>query len=39
VLNEFGQDLLVISEGPGGLRDERDLVELLPDAFGPEDLR
>jgi cytidine deaminase len=39
VLNEFSQDLLVISEGPGGLRDERELAELLPDAFGPDDLR
>jgi cytidine deaminase len=39
VLNEFGQDLVVISEDPGGMRHERELAELLPDAFGPEDLR
>jgi cytidine deaminase len=39
VLHEFGQDLVVISEGPGGMRDERELAELLPNAFGPEDLR
>jgi cytidine deaminase len=39
VLHEFGQDLVVVSEGPGGMRDERELAELLPNAFGPEDLR
>jgi cytidine deaminase len=39
VLHEFGQDLVVISEDPGGMRHERELAELLPDAFGPEDLR
>ena len=39
VLHEFALDLVVVSEGPGGMRDERDLAELLPDAFGPEDLR
>jgi cytidine deaminase len=39
VLHEFGQDLRVISEDPGGMRHERELAELLPDAFGPEDLR
>ncbi len=39
VLHEFSQDLVVISEGPGGMRDERELAELLPNAFGPEDLR
>ena len=39
VLHEFGQDLRVISEDPAGMRHERELAELLPDAFGPEDLR
>lgn len=39
VLHEFGQDLVIISEDPGGMRHERELAELLPDAFGPEDLR
>jgi cytidine deaminase len=39
VLHEFGQDLVVISEDPGGMRHERELAELLPDAFGPDDLR
>jgi cytidine deaminase len=39
VLHEFGRDLVVFSEGPGATRDERALVELLPDPFGPEDLR
>ncbi len=38
VLYEFGPDLLVISEGEGGAREERPLSALLPDAFGPEDL-
>jgi cytidine deaminase len=39
VLHEFGPDLLVVSEGSGGERMERRLSELLPDAFGPDDLR
>lgn len=39
VLHEFGRDLVVFSEGPGGTRDQRLLSELLPDPFGPEDLR
>jgi cytidine deaminase len=39
VLHEFGPDLLVVSEGLGGERTERRLSELLPDAFGPDDLR
>lgn len=38
VLYEFGPDMLVISEGLGGHRQERTLTELLPDAFGPVDL-
>ncbi|MGH2711853.1 MAG: cytidine deaminase [Actinomycetota bacterium] len=39
VLLEFGPDMLVISEGTGGKREERRLSELLPDAFGPDDLK
>lgn len=40
VLFEFGgPDLRVVVEGPGGLREERRLRDLLPDAFGPHDLR
>jgi cytidine deaminase len=38
VLYEFGPDLVVISEGKGGRREERSLSELLPEAFGPNDL-
>jgi cytidine deaminase len=38
VLYEFGPDLVVISEGKGGRREERSLGELLPEAFGPNDL-
>ena len=38
VLNEFGPGLVVISEGKGGRREERSLRELLPEAFGPNDL-
>lgn len=38
VLWEFGPDMVVISEGSGGRRDERRLADLLPDAFGPADL-
>jgi cytidine deaminase len=38
VLYEFGRDMSVISEGLGGRREERRLSDLLPDAFGPDDL-
>ena len=38
VLHEFGPDMLVISEGSTGDRLQRRLGELLPDAFGPDDL-
>jgi cytidine deaminase len=38
VLYEFGPDLVLISEGKGGRREERSLGELLPEAFGPNDL-
>lgn len=38
VLYEFGPDLVVISEGKGGRREERSLADLLPEAFGPSDL-
>jgi cytidine deaminase len=38
VLYEFGPDLIVISEGQDGRREERSLAELLPEAFGPNDL-
>ncbi len=38
ILWEFGPDMVVISEGSGGRRDERRLADLLPDAFGPADL-
>jgi cytidine deaminase len=37
VLNEFGPDLLVVSDATGG-RAEWRLTELLPSAFGPSDL-
>jgi cytidine deaminase len=39
VLNEFGPDMVVISEGLVGGRAERTLPELLPHSFGPQDLR
>ena len=39
VLHEFGRDLVVVSEGSAGKREQRSLSELLPDAFGPDDLR
>lgn len=39
VLHEFGPDMLVVSEGSTGTREERRLGELLPAAFGPDDLR
>lgn len=38
VLYEFGKDMVVVSEGLGGQRSERLLADLLPDAFGPDDL-
>jgi cytidine deaminase len=38
VLNEFGPELLVVADAPGGGRDERPLADLLPHAFGPADL-
>lgn len=39
VLNEFGADVLVIAESPGGVRRTWRLSELLPDAFGPSNLK
>jgi cytidine deaminase len=39
VLHEFGPGLLVVSEGSDGRRMQRRLDELLPDAFGPDDLK
>lgn len=38
VLWEFGPEMVVVSEGSGGRREERRLADLLPDAFGPADL-
>jgi cytidine deaminase len=38
VLYEFGPDMVVISEGLSGRREERKLTDLLPVAFGPADL-
>jgi cytidine deaminase len=38
VLYEFGSDVALVSEGLGGRREERRLADLLPDAFGPDDL-
>ena len=38
VLWEFGRSALVIAETPGGTRAMWALEDLLPDAFGPEDL-
>ncbi|MGH2572709.1 MAG: cytidine deaminase [Actinomycetota bacterium] len=37
-LHEFNPDMMVISERKGGERKQWRLSELLPDAFGPEDL-
>lgn len=40
VLWEFGDaDTVVVAEGAGGVRRRWRLAELLPDAFGPDDLR
>jgi cytidine deaminase len=39
VLHEFGPDMQVVSEGSSGRRKQRRLGELLPDAFGPDDLK
>lgn len=39
VINEFGPDALVISICDSAARVERALGALLPDAFGPENLR
>jgi len=39
VLHEFGPEMIVISEGLSGKREERRLADLLPDSFGPDDLR
>jgi cytidine deaminase len=39
VLLEFGADMVVVSEGLGGSQMKRPLKELLPEAFGPDDLR
>lgn len=38
VLNEFGPKMRVVSEGGNGDRADWSLPELLPHAFGPEDL-
>jgi cytidine deaminase len=38
VLWEFGPDLVVVSTGLGGRSEERRLADLLPAAFGPNDL-
>jgi cytidine deaminase len=38
VLWEFGPEMLVVSEGLDGTREERPLADLLPSAFGPSDL-
>lgn len=39
VLYEFGRgELVVISESPDGKLEEHTLAELLPNAFGPDDL-
>ena len=39
VLHEFGPGMLVIAEGSSGERMQKHLGELLPEAFGPDDLR
>lgn len=38
VLHEFGPGMLVITEDSEGAAVERPLAELLPEAFGPDDL-
>jgi len=38
VLNEFGPSMRVVSQGANGARGEWTLAQLLPHAFGPEDL-
>ena len=38
VLHEFAADAVVVSEAPDGRREERSMRDLLPDAFGPDDL-
>jgi hypothetical protein len=38
-LYEFGPGMVVVSEGGDGMRRRWRLNELLPDAFGPDDLR
>jgi len=38
VLAEFGREMIVDAVGPGGSRRWK-LAELLPDSFGPEDLK
>jgi cytidine deaminase len=38
VLWEFGPEMVVVSEGLGGRTEERRLADLLPSAFGPNDL-
>ncbi len=38
VLWEFGPEMVVVSEGLGGTREEHALADLLPAAFGPADL-
>ena len=39
VLYEFGPDMVVLSARPDGGYEERRLADLLPEAFGPHDLR
>ena len=39
VLNEFGPRMLVVIEAAGGKRAEWTLPEILPHAFGPDDLQ
>jgi len=38
VLWEFGPEMIVVSEGLDGTREEYRLADLLPNAFGPADL-
>jgi cytidine deaminase len=39
VLHEFGPDMLVVAESASGRREQRNLSDLLPEPFGPADLR